>query len=73
MRGTLALANSGPDSNGPEFFIALSDADWLSGRHTVIGNVVEGLEVVDQIGLTAVDPQLSSRRSAVIYSLRRLN
>jgi len=72
-RGVLALANSGPDSNGPEFFIALADADWLSGKHTVIGKVVEGLNVVDTIGVTAIDATAFSRLSTLIYSVRRAN
>lgn len=72
-RGTLALANDGPNRNGPEFFIALSNADWLNGRYTVIGRVVEGMEVADQIGNTAVDPQQFDPRSTVIYSLRQMN
>ena len=72
-RGTVALANRGPDSNGPEFFIALQDSPWLNGKHTVIGIVVEGMEVVDTIGESAVDPLRTSRLSAVIYSVRRVN
>ncbi len=72
-RGTLALANDGPNSNGPEFFIALNNADWLNGRYTVIGRVVEGMEVADRIGNTAVDPQQFDPRSTVIYSLRQMN
>jgi cyclophilin family peptidyl-prolyl cis-trans isomerase len=72
-RGVVALANHGPDTNGPEFFIALGDYDWLTGKHTVIGRVVEGMEVADTIGSTAVNPLRSSRLSTVIYSVRRLN
>ena len=72
-RGTVALANRGPDSNGPEFFITLGDSGGLSGKHTVIGRVVEGMEVVDTIGEKAVDPLRTSRLSAVIYSVRRVN
>ena len=72
-RGTLALANDGPNRNGSEFFIALADSEWLSGRYTVIGQVVEGLEVADDIGATAIDPLGFDPRSTVIYSIRRLN
>lgn len=73
VRGTLALANDGPNRNGPEFFIALSDAEWLNGRHTVIGQVVEGMEVADSIGATAVDPSSFDQSSPYIYSVRRVN
>ena len=72
-RGTLALANAGPNQNGPEFFIALTDSKWLNGRYTVIGNVVEGIEVADSIGSTAIDPIGFDPQSSVIYSIRRLN
>ncbi|GJM12570.1 MAG: hypothetical protein DHS20C12_09730 [Pseudohongiella sp.] len=72
-RGTVALANSGPDSNGPEFFISLSDDERLNGKHTVIGRVVEGLEVMDRIGSTAIDPDQFSSQSTLIYSVRRAN
>lgn len=72
-RGVLAMANSGPDSNGPEFFINLNDADWLTGRHTVIGKVVEGMDVVDTIGGTAIDAREFSRLSTLIYSIRQVN
>jgi peptidyl-prolyl cis-trans isomerase A (cyclophilin A) len=73
LKGTVALANTGPDTNGPEFFINLNDAPWLDGKHTVIGSVVEGLDVVEAIGsieITAVGP---SRLTSVIYSARRVH
>ncbi len=72
-RGTVALANAGPDGNGPEFFIALQDAPWLSGRHTVIGRVVEGMDVADAIGATAMDAESATQLSTRIYTIRRLN
>lgn len=72
-RGTVAVANSGPDSNGPEFFISLTAAAWLTGKYTVIGKVVEGQEVMDRIGNTAVDPDQFSSLSTLIYSVRKTN
>ena len=71
-RGTVALANNGPDANGPEFFIALRDAPSLGGRHTVVGRVAAGMEVADSIGRFTVQPQ-DTRFSTVIYRLRRVN
>ena len=71
-RGTVALVNGGPDDNGPEFFIALSDAPSLSGRHTVIGRVVHGMNVADSIGSFAMDVY-QTRYSTVIYSMGRID
>ncbi len=48
--GLLAMANSGPNTNGSQFFITLAPTDWLNGRHTIFGEVVEGMDVVQRIG-----------------------
>ncbi len=49
-KGLLAMANSGPATNGSQFFITLKDTPWLNGRHTIFGEIVKGQDVVDAIG-----------------------
>jgi cyclophilin family peptidyl-prolyl cis-trans isomerase len=56
VRGALAMANAGPNTNGSQFFIVTTDkAPWLDGKHTVFGRVTDGLDVVDKLEGVATD------------------
>lgn len=71
VRGCLAMANSGPNTNGSQFFINLVDTDWLAGKHTVFGKVVKGMDVIDNIGKVAVDLQSKPVNDVKIISIRK--
>jgi cyclophilin family peptidyl-prolyl cis-trans isomerase len=57
-RGALAMANSGPNTNGSQFFIVTTEAaPWLDGKHTVFGKVTSGQDVADRISMVERDPR----------------
>ncbi len=55
-KGILSMANSGPNTNGSQFFITLKATPWLNGKHTVFGEIVLGQDIIDSIGVTKTGP-----------------
>ena len=71
VRGALAMANSGPDTNGSQFFIVTADAaPWLDGKHTVFGRVVgEGMAIIDKIESVAKNENDHPLQDVVVESI----
>src|SRR3954449_5517208 len=71
VRGALAMANAGPNTNGSQFFIVTTDAaPWLDGKHTVFGQVTSGMDVVDALEALPTDGRDRPQEPALIESLR---
>jgi len=68
--GKLAMANSGPNTNGSQFFITVANTDWLTGKHTIFGEVVEGYEVVEKISKVAKNRQDRPNKNVVVKSVK---
>jgi peptidyl-prolyl cis-trans isomerase B (cyclophilin B) len=70
VRGALAMANAGPNTNGSQFFIVTTDAaPWLDGKHTVFGRVASGQDVVDRISEVDRDARDKPRTPVTIESV----
>lgn len=70
VRGALAMANSGPNSNGSQFFIVTADeTPWLDGKHTVFGQVAEGEDVLDRLNDVPTGPADKPKTPVLISSI----
>jgi peptidyl-prolyl cis-trans isomerase A (cyclophilin A) len=72
LKGVIAMANSGPNTNSSQFFLNLVDTPWLTGKHTVFGKIVKGLDVLEAIGNLKTDGNGRPVEEVKIVSIRRL-
>lgn len=68
--GILAMANSGPNSNGSQFFMTLAPTPYLDNIHTIFGRVSSGMRVLQRLGAVAVDGQDRPREDVKIHKAR---
>jgi len=68
-KGKLAMANAGPNTNGSQFFVTVAATDWLTGKHTIFGEVVEGQEIADKISKVSRDRSDKPTKPVVLESV----
>lgn len=68
--GKLAMANSGPNTNGSQFFITVAPTQWLTGKHTIFGEVVEGQDVAEKISKVPRGGQDKPKQDIVLNSVK---
>ena len=67
--GKLAMANAGPNTNGSQFFITVAPTEWLTGKHTIFGEVVEGENIAEKISKVPRGAQDKPHKAVVLQSL----
>ena len=67
--GMLSMANAGPNTNGSQFFITVADTSWLTGKHTIFGQVVEGYDIVEKISKVNRDGMDRPKTPVVLESV----
>jgi peptidyl-prolyl cis-trans isomerase A (cyclophilin A) len=67
--GKLAMANAGPNTNGSQFFITVTDTGWLTGKHTIFGEVTDGYDIVEKISKVPRDGMDRPKKPVVLESV----
>ena len=67
--GKLAMANAGPNTNGSQFFITTANTDWLTGKHTIFGEVIEGYDIAEKISKVPRNGQDKPHKPVVLESV----
>ncbi len=67
--GKLAMANAGPNTNGSQFFVTVAPTPWLTGNHTIFGEVVEGQDIANKISTVARGAQDRPKKDVVLESV----
>ena len=68
-KGKLAMANAGPNTNGSQFFVTVTDTSWLTGKHTIFGEVTEGYDIVEKISKVPTAAGDKPRKDVVLESV----
>ena len=68
--GVLSMANSGPNTNGSQFFLTLAPTPWLDGKHTIFGRVQSGMNILRRMGQVATDAEDRPREPLVLKKAR---
>jgi len=68
-KGKLAMANAGPNTNGSQFFVTVAPTEWLTGNHTIFGEVVEGQDVADKISNVPKNRQDRPNKEVVLQEV----